>query len=43
MMFENNKFLSGISFDENPYVEETPEETAFFDLSGNEVSIDGNE
>lgn len=39
-MKTDNVFLAGISFDENPFVDETPEEVKLYDLSGNEVTAD---
>lgn len=42
-MFEANTFLRGILFEENPLGNETPDEVAFFDMNGNEVSINGDE
>ncbi len=31
---------AGISFEPNPFEDETPEEIRFYDLSGKEVSLD---
>lgn len=36
----NNEFLRSISIEENPFENEQPDETRFFDLSGNEVIPD---
>ena len=33
-------FLSGISFDDNPGIDEPPEEVKFYDFAGNEVTPD---
>ena len=37
---EQSVFLKGISFEEDPFAEEEPEETRYYDLSGSEVSPD---
>jgi len=36
-MLKNTEFLKGISFEEDPYEDETPSEIQCFDLDGNEV------
>lgn len=33
----NNEFINSISFEKNPFGEETPEKVTFYDLDGNEV------
>lgn len=39
----NNEFLRGISLEENMFEGETPDETKFCDLDGNEVNVYVNE
>lgn len=33
----NNEFVNGISFDENPFEDEAPENVTVYDWEGNEV------
>ena len=33
----NTDFIKGISFEENPFENETPDETIMYDVNGNEV------
>lgn len=37
-MSNHYEFLCGISFDENPFEDEEPDDIHFYDLSGNEVT-----
>lgn len=39
-MLTVTEFLKGIILEENPYEDEQPEAVTYYDLSGNEVSID---
>ncbi len=38
-MFNTTDFLKGISFEENPFANETPDEIHAYDLNGNEVKF----
>lgn len=42
-MIKSTEFLRGISLGEDPFQDEIPEEELFYDLSGNEVSINETE
>lgn len=37
---EESEFLKGISFEEDPFTNEAPEEIRYYDLAGNEVGSD---
>ena len=39
-MLKETDFLKGIILEENPYEDEQPETVAYYDLNGNEVTID---
>ena len=42
-MLKETAFLRSITLDEEEIFEESPDEIRFFDLNGNEVSVDENE
>ena len=42
-MLNASDFLRGISFEENPFEDEVPDEIYAYDLHGNEVNFDETE
>ena len=37
-MLKETDFMKGISFEENPFEDETPDEIRMYDMNGNEVT-----
>ncbi len=42
-MLKDTEFTRGISFDEDPFEDEEPDEIRFYDTAGNEVAINDAE